>query len=58
LPKEADWLEAFEAEIGAFPLSKFADQVDSMVHFLHALDGHNRLTSRLKEFPERPRAVN
>jgi predicted phage terminase large subunit-like protein len=58
LPKQADWLETFEAEVAAFPLSKFADQVDSMVHFLHALDTQNRLTSRLKEFPERPKAVN
>ena len=58
LPVEADWLETFEAEIAAFPLSKFADQVDSMVHFLHALDASNRLTVRLSAFPERPKAVN
>ncbi len=58
LPVEADWLETFEAEIAAFPLSKFADQVDSMVHFLHALDTPNRLTARLSAFPERPKAVN
>jgi predicted phage terminase large subunit-like protein len=58
LPVEADWLETFEAEIAAFPLSKFADQVDSMVHVLHALDTPNRLTARLSAFPERPKAVN
>ncbi|MGD1039179.1 MAG: phage terminase large subunit [Roseiarcus sp.] len=58
LPMKADWLETFEAEIAAFPLSKFADQVDSMAHFLHTLDTHNRLTARLSAFPERPKAVN
>jgi predicted phage terminase large subunit-like protein len=57
LPTDAEWLEIFEAELAAFPLSKFADQVDSMVHFLFALDGHNILTYRLSEFPEKPKAI-
>ena len=38
LPTTAPWLATFEAEVAAFPFSKYADQVDSMVHFLHAFD--------------------
>jgi predicted phage terminase large subunit-like protein len=38
LPVSAPWLETFEAEVATFPMSKFFDQVDSMVHFLFALD--------------------
>jgi predicted phage terminase large subunit-like protein len=47
LPVSAPWLETFEAEIAAFPLSKYADQVDSMVHFLGFLDMRNRWTNHL-----------
>jgi predicted phage terminase large subunit-like protein len=57
LPTSAPWLETFEAEVAAFPLSKFADQVDSMVHFLSALDWRSRITRGLpafKQFPEQP----
>ncbi len=54
LLQEADWRETFEAEIAAFPLSKFADQVDSMVHSEHALNTHNRLTARLSALPLTP----
>ena len=38
LPKAADWLEAFEAEVRHFPAGKHDDQVDSMVQFLHSMD--------------------
>lgn len=36
LPDEAEWLAEFEAEVFAFPESKYADQVDSMSQFLTA----------------------
>jgi predicted phage terminase large subunit-like protein len=54
LPKKADWLDTFEAEIAQFPYSKYADQVDSMVHFLRALDGRNKLTNGLSAFRDWP----
>ena len=57
LPIAAPWLETFENEIAAFPNSKFADQVDSMVHFLAFLDMRNRWTINLPAFrqhSERP----
>ena len=47
LPISAPWLEAFESEVAAFPFSKYADQVDSMVHFLTAIDWRNRWTINL-----------
>lgn len=50
LPMAAPWLEAFEAEVTGFPLTKYADQVDSMVQFLHALDSPNQITMNLKAF--------
>jgi predicted phage terminase large subunit-like protein len=50
LPLTAPWLETFENEIAAFPMSKFADQVDSMVHFLALLDLRNRWTINLTAF--------
>jgi predicted phage terminase large subunit-like protein len=50
LPVEAPWLETFENEVAAFPNSKFADQVDSMVHFLAFLDVRNRWTINLPAF--------
>lgn len=34
LPKEGDWLADFEQECGAFPNSKYDDQVDSVSQFL------------------------
>jgi predicted phage terminase large subunit-like protein len=57
LPETADWLETFEAEIAEFPFCKYFDQVDSMVHFLGALDGRNLITSRLSAFPEKFKAA-
>jgi predicted phage terminase large subunit-like protein len=57
LPVSAPWLETFEHEVAAFPQSKYADQVDSMVHFLRALDTRNRITldlTALRDYPEQP----
>lgn len=57
LPVSAPWLETFENEIAAFPMSKFADQVDSMVHFLAFLDVRNRWTinlSAVRDHREQP----
>jgi predicted phage terminase large subunit-like protein len=53
LPEAADWLETFEAEVAEFPFSKYADQVDSMVHFLSSLDQPNLISNRLTAFPEK-----
>ena len=50
LPVSAPWLETFENEIASFPMSKFADQVDSMVHFLGFLDLRNRWTIDLTAY--------
>ena len=50
LPFSAPWLETFEAEVAAFPMSKYADQVDSMVHFLTLLDHPLRWMVRLSAF--------
>lgn len=55
LPTTADWLATFEAEVAQFPFSKFADQVDSMVHFLHALDSRNGVTHNLSVFRDWPK---
>lgn len=38
LPRSADWLATYEAELFTFPQSKFDDQVDSTVQLLTALD--------------------
>ena len=38
LPVQAEWLEAFERELLAFPSGRYDDQVDSMVQFLMAMD--------------------
>ncbi|MDU8946603.1 phage terminase large subunit [Ovoidimarina sediminis] len=38
LPKAAHFLEAFKAEVAAFPKGKYDDQVDSMSQVLRALD--------------------
>lgn len=35
IPAEADWLPEFEGEVFAFPLSTFADQIDSLSQFLN-----------------------
>lgn len=46
LPKSADWLAAYEAELFSFPQCKFDDQVDSTVQLLTASDMaqfHNKL---------------
>lgn len=57
LPVRAPWLETFEAEVASFPMSKYADQVDSMVQFLHLFDHRNRWTidlSAVREHREQP----
>ncbi len=54
LPVRADWLETFEAEILSFPHSRYADQVDSMVHFLYALDQRDIL-QELSAYENNPR---
>jgi predicted phage terminase large subunit-like protein len=57
LPKNAPWLETFEAEVASFPMSKYFDQVDSMVQFLSLLDQRNRWTidlSAVREHREQP----
>jgi predicted phage terminase large subunit-like protein len=57
LPHAAPWLETFENEVAAFPMSKYADQVDSMVHFLGFLDARNRWTinlSAVRDHREQP----
>lgn len=57
LPHAAAWLETFENEVAAFPMSKYADQVDSMVHFLGFLDARNRWTINLtavRDYREQP----
>lgn len=35
IPEEAEWMPDFEGEVFAFPLSTFADQIDSMTQFLN-----------------------
>lgn len=57
LPVNAPWLETFEAEVASFPMSKYYDQVDSMVQFLFLLDHRNQWTMDLlavREHPEQP----
>lgn len=54
LPETAPWLATFETEVAQFPSSKFADQVDSMVHFLNSLLLRNRLTRDLTAFETWP----
>jgi predicted phage terminase large subunit-like protein len=57
LPVSAPWLETFEAEVASFPMSKYCDQVDSMVQFLYLLDHRNRWTlnlSAVREYREQP----
>ena len=49
LPNEAPWLETFENEVAAFPLGRFADQVDSMVQFFSGLSGRNEITMNLAQ---------
>jgi hypothetical protein len=57
LPVSAPWLETFEAEVASFPMSKYFDQIDSMVQFLYLLDHRNRWTidlSAMVEHREQP----
>ena len=57
LPVSAPWLETFETEVATFPMSKYADQVDSMVQFLYSLDVRTRWTMNLtafRDYPEQP----
>lgn len=35
VPVEAEWIPEFEGEVFAFPLSTYADQIDSMTQFLN-----------------------
>lgn len=50
LPREADWLPAFENELLSFPHGRHDDQVDSVVQFLMAGDYENlvRLAQRYR----------
>jgi predicted phage terminase large subunit-like protein len=54
LPVSAPWLETFESEVATFPMSKYADQVDSMVQFLTLLDHRLRWTVNLSAVRDRP----
>jgi predicted phage terminase large subunit-like protein len=57
LPVNPPWLETFEAEVASFPMSKYFDQVDSMVQFLYLPDYRNRWTielSAVREHWEQP----
>ena len=57
LPVSAPWLAIFEVKAASFPMSKYADQVDSMVPFLHLLDRPTRWTinlSAVREHREQP----
>ena len=54
LPTAAPWLETFETEVAQFPQSKYADQVDSMVHFLTVLLSRNHVTRDLSAFGDWP----
>ena len=38
LPRDAEWLPAFENELLSFPHGKHDDQVDSAIQFLTAMD--------------------
>jgi phage terminase large subunit-like protein len=49
----APWLETFESEVATFPMSKYADQVDSMVQFLTLLDHRLRWTINLSAVRDR-----
>jgi predicted phage terminase large subunit-like protein len=53
LPVSAPWLETFESEVATFPMSKYADQVDSMVQFLTLLDHRLRWTINLSAVRDR-----
>ena len=57
LPSTAPWLATFEAEVAAFPHTKYADQVDSMVQFLRAFNFRNRMTNRLSAMSEWPKLL-
>ncbi len=48
----APWLETFETKVATFPISKYFDQVDSMVQFLYLLDHSNRWTMDLSAVRE------
>lgn len=52
-PVEAEWLETFEAEVLAFPHSRYTDQVDSMVQFLHMLD-YRKIVLGLSAYTNNP----
>jgi predicted phage terminase large subunit-like protein len=50
LPKSTLWLEAFRAEVAAFPNGKYDDQVDSFSQFLRALDSRNHTIRHCSRF--------
>ena len=50
LPKSATWLEAFRAEVAAFPRGKYDDQVDSMSQLLRTLDIRHHTTRHCSRF--------
>lgn len=55
LPEEAAWMPEWEGEVFAFPLSTFADQVDSMTQFLNW--AHDRAVSVQAIGADMPRAA-
>ncbi len=50
LPNSAPWLEAFKAEVAAFPKGKYDDQVDSMSQLLRSLDIRHYTTRHCSRF--------
>jgi predicted phage terminase large subunit-like protein len=46
LPESAPWLDAFQAEIMAFPNGRFDDQVDSLSQFLGWAEHNKRFRAR------------
>ncbi|CUJ83053.1 Transposase [Ruegeria denitrificans] len=50
LPQIAYWLEAFKAEVKAFPNGKYDDQVDSLSQLLRALDMRHHTVRHCSRF--------
>lgn len=57
LPNNTPWLEAFEAELVSFPMSKYKDQVDSMVQFLGSFDFRTKMTVKLASYADWPKQL-
>jgi predicted phage terminase large subunit-like protein len=49
LPRRAEWLDDFRAELLQFPYGRYDDQVDSMSQFLNWIDRRHR--NRMWIFP-------